>query len=72
VEGVIEAGITFCIFTISANHGNTTQVIRRAILFQAKFFCTEFTRNNTLSLLRHFAVEADNFSSYFGYFQDEE
>jgi hypothetical protein len=27
VGGVIGAGITFCIFTISTNHGNTTQAI---------------------------------------------
>jgi hypothetical protein len=30
------AGITFCIFTISTNHGNTTQAIRRATLFSTK------------------------------------
>ena len=52
----------------------TTQAIRRAISFRHTFFkrCTEFTRNETLPLLRHFALEADNFSSYSDYFQDEE
>ena len=41
--------------------------------FSTKFnCCTQFTRDNTLPLLRHFALEADNFSSYFDYFQDEE
>jgi len=33
--------------------------------------CSECTRNNTLQLLRHFALEADKFSSYFDYFKDE-
>jgi len=33
---------------------------------------TQFTCNKSLPLLRHFALEADNFSSYFDYFQDEE
>jgi len=44
---------------------------RNFILAQIFNCCTEFTRNNTLPLLRHFALEADNFSSYFDYFQDE-
>ena len=42
------------------------------ILAQIFNCCTEFTRNSTLPLLRHFALEADNLSSYFNYFQDEE
>ena len=36
VGGVIGAGITFCIFTISTNHGNTRQAIRRATILQHK------------------------------------
>jgi len=36
VGGVIGAGIIFCIFTISTNHGNTTQAIRRATILQHK------------------------------------
>jgi len=76
--GVIGVGITFCIFTISTNHdklkkknytGHSKSNIISAQIFKC---CTEFTRNNTLPLLRHFALEADNFSSYFDYFQDEE
>jgi hypothetical protein len=35
--GLMGEGITFCIFTFSTNHGDTTQAIRRAILFQHKF-----------------------------------
>jgi len=34
--------------------------------------CTQFTRNNTIPLLRHFALEADKVSSCIDYFQDEE
>jgi len=34
--------------------------------------CTEFTHHNTLPVLRHFALEAENFSSYFDYYQNED
>ena len=41
------------------------------VLAQNLNCCTQFTHNNTLQLLRHFALEADNISSYFDYFKDE-
>jgi hypothetical protein len=42
VGGVIGAEITFCIFTINTNHGNTTQAFRRATLFQHKCLISAF------------------------------
>ena len=71
VGGVIAAEITFCIFTINTNQvkhytGHSKNNFISALISNC---CTEFTYNNTLSLLRHFALEVDNFSSYFGHFQ---
>ena len=57
------------------NEKKIKQAIGRAILFQHKYFFkrrAQFTLKNTLQLLRNFALEADNFSSYFDHFQDEE
>jgi len=75
--GVIGVGIKFCIFTISTNHDKLKKKLHRP--FEEQFYfstifncCTQFTRSNTLPLLRHFALEANNSSSYSDYFQDEE
>jgi len=77
--GVIGVGITFCIFMISTNHDKlfkkknyTGHSKRNFILAQSVNCCTLFTRNNTLPLLRNFALEADKIASYIDYFQDEE
>ena len=74
---VIGVGITFCTFTISTNHDKLKKKYTgysKSNFILAHIFkcCTEFTRHNTLPLLRYFALEAENFSSYFDYFQVEE
>ena len=46
--GIIGEGITFCIFTINTNHGNTTQAIRRAILFWHKFLIAALNLHSTI------------------------
>jgi len=54
------------LITVNFEEKKTTQATRRGILFQQHFFncCTHFTRNDTLPLFRHFALEADNFYIY--------
>jgi hypothetical protein len=49
VGGVIGAGITFCIFMISTNHGNTTGVIGAGITFC--FFMISTNHGNTTGFI---------------------
>jgi hypothetical protein len=71
--GVIGAGIGACIFIFSTITAILFRPSKSYFLSALTFnCCTEFTRNTTLSLLRHFALKTNHFCPYIVYFQDGE